>query len=50
VQFDKCTTVRLSIYESVNEGRILSPGLYSLSSEYIIKTGEAVGMEEGIGK
>jgi hypothetical protein len=50
VQVDQGTTEWFPIKKSVRQGRILSPGLFNLYSEYIIKMGGAGDRVTGIGK
>ena len=50
VEDDNGTTECFPIHKGVKQGCVLSPGLFSLYSEYIIEMGEAGDMEEGIRK
>jgi hypothetical protein len=50
VQVDYSTTEWFPIQKGVRQGYILSPGLFNLYSEYIIKMGGVHDTEAGIGK
>jgi hypothetical protein len=50
VQFHQGTTGLFQNQKGIRQGCILSPGLFNLYSEYIIKTEEVVDMQAGIGK
>ena len=50
VQVDYSTTEWFPIQKGVRQGCILSPGLFNLYSEYIIKMGGVGDTEAGIGK
>jgi hypothetical protein len=50
VQANRDTTEWFPIQKGVRQGRILSPGLFNIHREYIIKMGEAGDGVTGIGK
>ena len=50
VQVDQWTTQWFTIQKGVRQGCILSPFLFNLQSEYIIKMGGVGNMVIGIGK
>jgi len=50
VQVDQWTTEWFTIQKGVRQDCILSPGLFNLYTEYIIKMGGVGGMVKGNGK